>query len=308
MTDRGANGGIRHAAWFYRTPAEYLAMIEDFIAAGLVSGDPVLAAVPAGRLPADWSPPSGPDVTVVDMAESGRNPARIIPLLHEFCLRYPGRPVRYLGEPAYPERSAAALQEAGRHEALINLAFASADISILCSYDARMLPQSVLSDARCTHPVLLQRGTDTVSPDYLDPADYLVTMDKPLLAPTDADSLEYQRDLRPVRAMIAAVGQRSGLSPQRCADLVIAASEVAANTLRHAGGSGVVRIWSAAAEVLCQLEDGGYIANPLAGHWRPPDDMTGGQGLWLVNQVCDLAEISTSKLGTTIRLHMSLSG
>jgi hypothetical protein len=85
---------------------------------------------------------------------------------------------------------------------------------------------------------------------------------------------------------------------------VIAASEVAANTLKHTSGGGVVRVWATDHEVLCQLEDTGYIADPLAGFSRPAVDTLGRQGLWLVNQVCDLAEIRTSELGTTIRLHM----
>ena len=85
---------------------------------------------------------------------------------------------------------------------------------------------------------------------------------------------------------------------------MIAASEVAANTLRHTNGGGVVRLWATDAELLCQVEDTGHITDPLAGHWRPAGDLPGGQGLWLVNQVCDLAEIRSSELGTTIRLHM----
>ena len=116
--------------------------------------------------------------------------------------------------------------------------------------------------------------------------------------------LVYEADLRPVRALVATVAGQAGLSPARSTDLVIAASEVAANTLRHTTGEGVVRLWETDAEVLCQIEDRGYITDPLAGQWRPSDDVPGGQGLWLVNQLCDLAEIRSSELGTTIRLHM----
>jgi anti-sigma regulatory factor (Ser/Thr protein kinase) len=116
--------------------------------------------------------------------------------------------------------------------------------------------------------------------------------------------LAYDGDLRPVRALVATVTAQVGLSPGRSTDLVIAASEVAANTLKHTTGGGVVRLWATDAEVLCQFEDAGHITDPLAGHWRPSGDLAGGQGLWLVNQVCDLAEIRSSELGTTIRLHM----
>ncbi len=305
MADQEVGGsGIRHVAWFYRTPADYQAAIAEFVEAGQARGEPVLVAIPYAQLPSGFGVPSGPHCTIIDITEMGRNPARIIPALRALCDRNPGQRVRYLGEPAWPSRSAAELQETARHEALVNLAFADAEISILCAYNTASLPQSVISDARATHPAELRSGTECASVSYREPADYLAKLDKPLMAPAAAEALEYDRDLRPLRALVAAAGQRAGLDPSRCTDLVIAASEVAANTLRHTNGTGIIRLWSADEELLCQVEDSGFIADPLAGHLRPVDNQSGGQGLWLVNQLCDLAEISTSQLGTTIRLHM----
>ena len=56
------------------------------------------------------------------------------------------------------------------------------------------------------------------------------------------------------------------------------------------------------------MHDSGWITDPLAGRIRHgPDDR--GHGLWLVNQVCDLVEIRTSKAaGTVIRLHLRREG
>jgi anti-sigma regulatory factor (Ser/Thr protein kinase) len=109
-----------------------------------------------------------------------------------------------------------------------------------------------------------------------------------------------------VRALVASEAARAGLSSSRRTDLVIAASEVAANTLKHTDGAGLVRIWVTDREMLCQFDDSGHITDPLAGYGRPAHDEPGGQGLWLVNQVCDLAEMRSSPFGTTIRLHMAL--
>ena len=233
MTDQAvSSSGIRHVAWFYRTPAEYQAAIEEFVRAGQARGEPVLVAVPYAHLPPGYVMPAGPHVTMTDMAETGRNPARIIPVLRAFCDQNLGQRVRYLAEPAWPSRSAAELQETARYEALVNLAFADAEISILCAYNSALLPQSAISDARSTHPAELRSGAQCASSSYREPADYLAKLDKPLLAPAAAEALEYSRDLRPVRALVAAAGRRAGLDPSRCTDLVIAASEVAANTLR----------------------------------------------------------------------------
>ena len=305
MSDPAAAlGGFRHVAWFYRTPGEYAAAIEEFVRAGMARDEPLLAALPGGQLPAGWQPPDGPEVTLADMRVLGCNPARLIPAIHSFGDGHGGRRIRYLGEPAWPSRSPAELSEAGRHEALLNLAFAGAEISILCPYDVSALPAAVIASARSTHPLVRAGDDELDNPDYIEPAGFLAKMGQPLVAPELAESLAYDRDLRPVRALVAAVGLRSGLDPARRTDLVIAASEVAANTLRHTRSGGLIRLWSTNDEVLCQIEDAGFITDPLAGHWRSPADAGGRQGLWLVNQVCDLAEIRTSELGTTVRLHM----
>jgi anti-sigma regulatory factor (Ser/Thr protein kinase) len=303
VNDQAADGGFRHAAWLYRSPDEYLGGIREFVQAALAGSEPVFVVLPGSQVPDGWLP-SRPGVTVADMRELGGNPARLIPALRAFADRYPGRRVRYLGEPAWAGRSGAELRETARYEALLNRAFAEAQISALCPYNAAELSAAVIAEGCGAHPTLRGGGSEQANSDYRGPAVWPDSLAKPLLAPATAQALSYDCDLRPVRALVAAVAGDAGLSPARCTDLVIAASEVAANTLRHTSGGGVVRLWETDTEVLCQVEDTGYITDPLVGHWRPAGDLAGGQGLWLVNQVCDLTEIRSSELGTTIRLHM----
>jgi anti-sigma regulatory factor (Ser/Thr protein kinase) len=88
---------------------------------------------------------------------------------------------------------------------------------------------------------------------------------------------------------------------------VLAANELAANTISHTSGGGVLQLWHTPEEIVCQVHDQGEITDPLAGRVRhSPDDR--GHGLWLVNQVCDLVELRTGRAGTTVRLHMRLAG
>jgi anti-sigma regulatory factor (Ser/Thr protein kinase) len=87
---------------------------------------------------------------------------------------------------------------------------------------------------------------------------------------------------------------------------VIAVSELAANTWRHTDAGGTLHIWAADGEVLCQVHDSGHISDPLAGRRRPIPEAGRGHGLWVVNQLCDLAELRTGSTGTTIRLHIRL--
>jgi anti-sigma regulatory factor (Ser/Thr protein kinase) len=124
--------------------------------------------------------------------------------------------------------------------------------------------------------------------------------------PAHAETLGYTDDLRPVRGFVASRAERAGLSPPRISDLVIAISELAANTVRHTNGGGTVQVWQTAKEIICQVADTGQITDPLAGHRPRSDGMLGGNGLWVVNQVCDLVQARTGRAGTTTRLHMRL--
>jgi anti-sigma regulatory factor (Ser/Thr protein kinase) len=122
--------------------------------------------------------------------------------------------------------------------------------------------------------------------------------------PHTAMSYTYRTDLSQVRALVQKHARDAGLPDARVSDLVLAVSEVAANTLRHTKSSGTLSIWHDHDEIVCEVHDEGVITDPLAGQRRPPPDALGGHGLWLVHQVCDLVELRSDNTGTTIRMHM----
>ena len=119
-------------------------------------------------------------------------------------------------------------------------------------------------------------------------------------------SFPYTTDLAAIRAIVQRYAVKAGLTEARAIDLVLAVSEVAANTLRHAKSPGTLDIWHDGDEIVCQIEDKGFIADPLAGQRQPGSDASGGHGLWIVNQVCDLVEMRSDESGTTIKMHMAL--
>ncbi|HEX4089970.1 MAG TPA: ATP-binding protein [Trebonia sp.] len=121
----------------------------------------------------------------------------------------------------------------------------------------------------------------------------------------DATCHTYRTDLAKVRALVLQQARAAGLTEGRANDLVLAVSEVAANTLRHTQSAGTLTIWRAAGELICEIQDEGTITDPLAGQRRPGPDATGGHGLWLVYQVCDLVELRSDVTGTVIRMHMA---
>jgi anti-sigma regulatory factor (Ser/Thr protein kinase) len=145
---------------------------------------------------------------------------------------------------------------------------------------------------------------DEAGTTYSDAFQRPLSCDGELLDPVV--TLTFTTDLAAVRALVQEHARKAGLSEGRIVDLVLAVSEVAANTVRHAKSAGTLEIWNDGNEIICQMRDKGYIRDPLAGT-RPPDaEALGGHGLWLVNQVCDQVEIRSTTTGTTIRLHMRL--
>lgn len=304
-----SGGGFRHLALFYHGRGDYLAALGGFIQASRARGDAVLVAVPErkARLVRRELGDDSAQVTVVDMAELGRNPARIIPAVLTYAGQHRGRRVCCVGEPIWPGRTAAEMQEATRHEALSNLAFRDRQVTLVCLYDSTGLPGSVIADAASTHPAVIRGGKETTSARYLGPPDLPPRCNRALpRPPAHAEALGYRDDLRPVRSFVASRAKCAGLTPPRIPDLVLAISELVGNTFRHTDGGGTVQVWRTREEMICQVADTGQITDPLARHRAPTDELMGGNGLWLVNQVCDLVQSRTGQAGTTIRLHMRL--
>ncbi|MEP7024373.1 MAG: sensor histidine kinase [Actinomycetota bacterium] len=302
-----AAGEFRHLAFFYQAAADYLTMVRAWIQDALAQDEPVLVAVPgsvAAQLREQLDGESA-DVQFTDMDELGRNPARIISAFIGFAAEHAGRQVRCISEPVWSSRSAAERREAARHEALINVALANIQATVLCPYNTQALRPSVIAGARRTHPAIVRDGTQRESRGYPGTARARSAWDRPLPPPPRrAESLIYDNDLRALREFVARQARRCGLAADRTADLVLSVSEVAANTLRHTRQPGTVRTWHTQAEFLCQVTDRGQITDPLVGLRPPSPSRLGGQGLWVVNKVCDLVELRTGQDGTTIRLHM----
>ncbi|HET9899009.1 MAG TPA: sensor histidine kinase [Streptosporangiaceae bacterium] len=305
--------GLRHFAFLYRTADEYASAISDFVRAGSTAAEPVLVAVPGHRQAElrqviDRFPsPASARVSFTDMHALGRNPARILPAIQDFMDACDGVPIRFVSEPAWPGRSMAEMREAIRHEALINVAFTGICATILCPYDVTGLPACVVADVSRTHPLLASCGSQEPSSVFAGPGVVPADCDKPLQpVPVHAEVLAYRYNLREVRDLITAHARKADLPEPRTVDLVLAVSEIAANTLRHTSAGGTISIWRTEDELLCELRDTGHITDPLAGRRAPDPDHPGGHGLWLVHQVCDLVQVRTDQAGTQVKLHMRL--
>ncbi|MFL5827434.1 MAG: anti-sigma factor RsbA family regulatory protein [Thermoleophilaceae bacterium] len=298
---------FRHEALFYEGEEGFLEVTLPFIRDAIAQGEPILVVVSARRIEL-LREALGDDaeaVSFADMAEVGANPARIIPAWHDFVEEHaaPGRRLRGIGEPVYAERSAAELVECQRHEELLNVAFEGADCFwLVCPYDTSSLRPDILRKASLSHPF----GQGQQNPDYRGLGSVAAPFADPLPEPgTDVHEVMFTRDdLSLLRGFVAEHAAAAGLEHSRSYDLVLAVNVAATNSVRHAGGRGLLRVWREDPSVICEVRDTGLISAPLAGRVRPDRTQVGGHGLWLVNQLCDLAQVRSGDQGSIVRLHM----
>lgn len=302
-----------HDAVFYAGMDDFLSQTVPFIVDGVRGGEPILVVVSAEKIARlrDELNGDADRVRFVDMAGVGLNPARIIPAWRAFVSeqRATGRPFRGIGEPIWAARSRNELDECERHEALLNVAFDGAPAWWLaCPYDTESLAPAVLEEAERNHPFVVHQGVRRPSAAYRGIEGAGAPFDRPLpAAPAKARQLRFEstsESLHALRELVSSEAIRLGLPPSRADDLVLAASEVATNSIRHGGGTGVLRLWAEPDAVVCEIGDAGRIEDPLVGRDRPSGDLESGYGLWLANHVCDLVQIRTFESGSIVRLHV----
>ncbi|MET9224176.1 sensor histidine kinase [Streptomyces sp. NPDC003300] len=296
-----------HPALFYRGAREYLEGTVPFVRDGLAAGEPVAVAAPPvglGLLRTALGSDAGA-VRFIDMTTVGRNPGRIIPaVLRAFCDAQPPGPVRIIGEPIWPGRTALEYPACVQHEALINTAFAGRQVTILCPYDAAGLAPDVLDDAHATHPVVIEAGRERPSDRYA-PDHAVASGNTPLPEPRDAASFAFDdQRLRDARRFAVRLAGGFGLTGARLDDLALAVSELITNSVLHGGGSGTIRLWTENDQVVCEVRDGGRLSDPMAGRRLPPNGRPGGRGLLMVNHIADLVRVHAAPDGTAIRCYL----
>jgi len=304
---------FRHDAVFYGGERGFLAAVLPFVSAAVERDEPVLVAVLPAREQAlrNELGPASRQVEFVDMESAGRNPARIIPVWHDFVSRHAGggKALNGVGEPIWPERTAPEIAECQRHESLLNIAFAAAgSFSLICPYDEAGLPADVLAAARESHPHVVEDGKRHASASYCG-VDCIDVADRRPLAPPHEIQVERAfdaRDVTSVRRDVTSWAAANDLERARADDLALAAHEAAVNSIRHGGGRGALRLWRDDDSLVCEVADAGELRDPLAGRSLPAPESANGRGLWLINHLCDLVQVRQTPSGAIVRMRQQL--
>lgn len=294
---------FRHEALPYTGHEQFVASSVSVLRDGLDRDERPLLLATQAKLD-DVGDALGPDadgVALVATDEHGRNPSRILTLLHSFQASSDGRRSLGVTDPAC-DRVPAAMAEAQLAESALSApAVQCWPLSVVCLYDTDDLDADRVLEMRRSHPVV--RGESSDNDDYDEHRVNELYRAALPLAPEDAVALPIAgRQLGVMREFVRAAAGGYGIAADRVDDLVLAANEIVTNSLRHAAGHCTVTMWVDAECATCEVRDAGHIADPLLGRLTPEPSATSGRGLWLAHHLCDLVQIRSSPAGTTVRL------
>jgi hypothetical protein len=298
----------RHEAFLWGTAEEFLAGMVPFIRDGLRAGEPVMVAVISERIELLKMALGGEAdrVKFVDMAELGRNPARIIPGWQEFLDAHSAdtHPLRGIGELIWAGRRPVEILECQLHEALLNLAVdPDTPFWLMCPYNTQDLDPSVLEEAHRSHPAIIEADQYSGSTLYGGREHVDAVFGSNLQEHSERpEQMDFNaEDVQKILAFVAVRAHTAGVESGKAADLAVAVHQVAASSLHRGALDGVVRIWHNGEAVICEVHDHARVDDPMAGRRSAPGIER--DGLLLANQLCDLVQLRSAEAGTTVRLH-----
>jgi anti-sigma regulatory factor (Ser/Thr protein kinase) len=185
------------------------------------------------------------------------------------------------------------------YEAILNRALAHHHVSVLCTYDSRVLPDRLVEVAYRTHPHV-HADRDGDGPAFEEPGGFVAEHAPHVADVPGLPDLGRCPNVEAFRERLGAALSRAGVSPARAMDMILAASEVFENAARHGGGSTSMRAGTVEGWFVCEVSDEGPgLDDPLAGYLPPTNDRPHA-GLWVARQLVSRLELLPP--GLTVRL------
>jgi anti-sigma regulatory factor (Ser/Thr protein kinase) len=113
--------------------------------------------------------------------------------------------------------------------------------------------------------------------------------------------------LATTREAVRQCARQGGLDDEPTDRFVTAVSEIASNTIKHADGTGQLRIiQDDDTQLIAEVSDQGPGVTSTSADPLPDTAATSGRGLWLAHKLADRLIISSRRVGTVVRIVMSL--
>jgi anti-sigma regulatory factor (Ser/Thr protein kinase) len=303
---RAVDSALRHEAFLYGSDEQFATQMSRFLADGLDDGAAAVAVTTRGNwaLLRDALGERASNVQFTDRDEFYVRPAKALARYDATLRRHAGGgapPVRVVGEVQFgPTR--AEWDEWTAYEAIANHAFAERPAWIVCPYDARALPASVLDSAWRTHPSV--RTAERQPSSLYGGIEAVVRALEPENLPLPGlEPMPRARDAQTFRDLLASRLTAADVPGSRKLDMLVAANEVFANASSHGRGVMLVRSGIEGGRFVCEISDAGEgLDDPSAGY-VPPESKDGpGAGLWVARQLCWRVDLLSSPDGLTVRL------
>ena len=186
------------------------------------------------------------------------------------------------------------------YESITNVAYSHLPVWVVCTYDARRVPDALLDAMWETHSDVLADEWHT-SDHFEDPRELVSRLTPPPESLSGLRSLPGVRDVESFRESLARELGRENLPPDVAMNVLVAGTEIAANAIRHGGGIEEVRVGQVDARIVCEVGDrGSGFDDPLAGYLAPREGV--GAGLWVARQLSWRLEAFRSPAGFSVRI------
>lgn len=193
------------------------------------------------------------------------------------------------------------------YEALLDRAFTHLPVRVVCAYDERVVPDPVLQTSRRTHPLTHDgdwHGGEWHENHGYDPTDVVRSLTPEPLPLPNLREVQFGGDARSFRRQLAADMAAADVGSDAAHGMLVAVSEVYANTMLHGDGAPSLRVGRVDDGFVCEVSDAGAgFDDPLAGHLPPRAGGPEGAGLWVARQsVRRLEHLCSNGGGQTTRL------
>jgi anti-sigma regulatory factor (Ser/Thr protein kinase) len=294
---------LRHNALVYESDEEYVDASVAFLREGLEAGEACAVAQTRDGISMmrEALEDDGDRVAFFDVSSVYTRPAHAVAQYYGTFLRLlqEAPSVRAVAEGQFGFTDAD-LREWTTYESITNVAYAHLPVWVVCTYDARRVPDALLQGMWETHSDVLT-GEWRTSHDFEDPRE-LVSRLTPAPEPLPGlRSVPGVRDVESFRESLARELGRENLPPDVAMNALVAGSEIAANAVRHGGGIEEVRVGQVDARFVCEVVDrGSGFDDPLMGYLAPRDEV--GSGLWVARQLTWRLEAFHSPAGFSVRV------
>jgi anti-sigma regulatory factor (Ser/Thr protein kinase) len=191
-------------------------------------------------------------------------------------------------------------------DAALNVALADLPVRVTCFYPELPLHLEILDGARRNHPLLLTDGELRHNPGHHDPRAVLAgrpAAQPPMLGPPDVRLTFSAWQLHEVRTTVERALSGHGYERERVEDIVLAVNELATNAVEHGTPEARLSLWTEEHGLLCEIDDGGTLRDPLPGLQAPHPAEPRGRGVWIARQLCDSLHVWSDGRGTHVRVH-----